>query len=156
MVANARATAPATQMLLVPFTWETSLSVRSWVNDNLEPLKKMGFVLEPFGGNTFLVKGTPAHLGDRYDLHSLLDGLTDLLNDPSDRRGRFGNDVEHRIAAMTACKAAVKAGDPLALPECSRLLAEIALCEAPYTCPHGRPTMIRLSYSELETRFRRT
>jgi DNA mismatch repair protein MutL len=60
------------------------------------------------------------------------------------------------LAAITACKAAVKAGDPLDLKECEALVKQLPLCEAPFTCPHGRPTVIRLPFADLEHRFRRT
>jgi DNA mismatch repair protein MutL len=115
----------------------------------LDLFKKMGFLLEEFGKNTFLLTGVPAHLGERFDLHSLLDGLTDELSSPSKQN------LEHRIAAMTACKASVKAGDSLDIKECRFIVQQLAHCEAPFTCPHGRPTVIRMSYPELERRFRR-
>jgi DNA mismatch repair protein MutL len=98
------------------------------------------------------VKGYPAHLGEKFDLHSLLDGVSDELDSSSTNN----QTLEHRIAAMTACKASVKAGDPLDLRECEHLLKELPKCQAPFTCPHGRPTVVRLPYSDLEHRFRRS
>lgn len=149
LFANLAAKEPQVQMLLVPFTWEVALSVTPQIEENLELFTKMGFLLEPFGKNTFVLKGVPAHLGERFDLHSLLDGLSDALSDSSKQN------MEHRIAAMTACKASVKAGDALDLKECRYIVQQLTRCEAPFTCPHGRPTVLRMSYPELERRFRR-
>ncbi|MCG3204721.1 MAG: DNA mismatch repair protein MutL [Elusimicrobia bacterium] len=139
------------QMLLVPFTWEVALSLVPLVEKNLDLLSKMGFMIEPFGGSTFVVKGIPAHLNNKLDLHSLLDGLSDEFH--SNHRAA---DLDHRLAAMTACKASIKAGDPLDLPAGLAIIRQLALCESPFTCPHGRPTVLRFPYSELDRRFRRS
>ena len=57
---------------------------------------------------------------------------------------------------MAACKASVKAGDILDLKACHHILLDLANCDSPFTCPHGRPTVIRLPYGELDHRFRRS
>jgi DNA mismatch repair protein MutL len=151
---NLQAKAPQVQLLLVPFSWEVAASTSAEVQGNLDFLGKMGFLIEPFGGNSFLVKGYPRGLGEKFDLHSLLDGLTDVLGEPVGNLSGRPN-FDHRLAAMAACKAAVKAGDPLDLKECQVLLEDLVKCEAPFTCPHGRPTLIRLPFVDLERRFRR-
>lgn len=156
LLRNMQGTDSSIQMLLVPFTWEVSLSLNSLVREKSEHLKKMGFMIETFGPSTFLVKGYPSVLGERFDLHELLDGMVDVFTEPDDRRGGLERNFEHRLAALTACKASVKAGDLLDLKSCQFILDELVKCDAPLTCPHGRPTVIRLSYSELERRFRRT
>lgn len=148
LFANLKVKAPETQMLLVPFSWEVSLSMAGFLKEHTAKLQEMGFVIEPFGGPTFLVKSYPRALGEKFDLHSLLDGLSDVFGETTD--------FHHKVAAMTACKAAVKAGDALSLQECQYLLEQLPVLESPFTCPHGRPTLIRLPYSDLERRFRRT
>lgn len=148
LFANMKAKKPETQILLVPLTWEVSLSVAASLKDVLPDLQAFGFQIEPFGGTTYLVKGIPQGLKDKTDLPSLLDGLTDAFSGPAQ--------AQHRLAAATACKAAVKAGDILDLKECQKLLEDLAALEAPHTCPHGRPTMITLAYTDLAHRFRRT
>jgi DNA mismatch repair protein MutL len=140
--------APATQMLLVPFSWEVSLSVAASLKERLADLAAFGFVIEPFGGNTYLVKGIPQSVNNKTDLPSLLDAISDAFSGTTQ--------IQHRLAAATACKAAVKAGDSLELPECQGLLNDLATLEAPMTCPHGRPTMITLPFTDLNHRFRRT
>lgn len=155
LLGNLKTQEPPIQMLLVPFSWDVSLALKPLVQENLPVLKAMGFMMEPFGGNTFLVKGYPAHLNEKFDLHSLLDGISDVLSEPTERNGTVGQHLEHRLAAMTACKGSVKAGDRLDLKECLALIKQLVNCEAPFTCPHGRPTMIKLPFSDLERRFRR-
>jgi DNA mismatch repair protein MutL len=147
---NLKADKRAVQMLLVPFTWEVAMSLRPQVESSLERLTRMGFIIEEFGGNTFIVKALPAHLPEDVDLHSLLDGLSDELT--SHHRA---DDLDHRLAAMTACKASVKAGDVLNNSASQQIIRQLALCAAPFTCPHGRPTVVRFPYSELDRRFRR-
>jgi DNA mismatch repair protein MutL len=152
LLANTTSAAAQIQMLLVPFTWEVAMSMAPRVQDSLEIWRRMGFLIEPFGGSTFVVKGLPSHLGDRFDIHVLLDAMCDALAEPGERRG---TSLEHRLAAAAACKASVKAGDPLDNAGARRILAELAACQSPFTCPHGRPTVIRWGFGELETRFRR-
>lgn len=147
---NLKAAKRQVQMLLVPFTWEVALSLVPHVQASLDTLTRMGFVIEPFGGSTFVIKGIPSHLKEKTDLHSLLDGLTDELMS----NGR-AKDLDHRLAAMAACKASVKAGDALDLNACHTIIRQLSLCESPFTCPHGRPTVLRLPYPEIDRRFRR-
>jgi DNA mismatch repair protein MutL len=143
-------------MLLVPTSWDASLSTAPLINENREVLSKMGFVVEPFGQETFLLKGYPSVLGDRFDLEDLLEGLLDVLGGSDDPRAGHEREFRHKLAALAACKAAVKAGDPLSLPSSQTLLNDLVKLDNPLTCPHGRPTVIRFSFSELERRFRRT
>lgn len=147
---NLKADKRAVQMLLVPFTWEVAISLKPQVEASLERLTRMGFVIEEFGGGTFIVKAMPAHLPENTDLHSLLDGLSDELG--SHHRA---DDLDHRLAAMTACKASVKAGDVLSNNAAQQIIRQLSLCASPFTCPHGRPTVVRFPYSELDRRFRR-
>jgi DNA mismatch repair protein MutL len=153
---NMHAQSPSIQMLLVPFSWEVAMSLYPVIKEKLPLLQKMGFFIEPFGSDTFLVKGHPSVMGERFDLHSLLDSLVDVFTEPDDRKGGHERNFEHRVAALTACKASIKAGDALDLKSCQFILGELTKCDDPLTCPHGRPTVIRMSFSELERRFRRT
>lgn len=152
LLANLETATPQIQMLLVPFTWEVAMTIAPRLQDGLHVWRKMGFMIEPFGGSTFIVKGLPSHLGDRYDLHVLLDAMCDAVSEPGERRGTT---LEHRLAASAACKASVKAGDPLDNAAARQILAELAACENPFTCPHGRPTIIRYGFTDLEVKFRR-
>jgi DNA mismatch repair protein MutL len=155
LFANFKATTPQMQMQLVPLTWEVAHSVASALRPHLEVFQTFGFLIEPFGAQTFLVKGIPSVLGEKFDLHSLLDSLSDVVLEPDDQRGGHERNFEHRLAAMTACKSAIRAGDSLDLIECQHVLDELFKLEAPLTCPHGRPTIIQLPFTDLERKFRR-
>ncbi len=155
LMADRKAAAPETQMLLVPFTWEVAVSLVPVVQKKISELASFGFVVEPFGGNSFVVKGYPSVLGEKFDLLSLLDGMTDFVGESSDPKGGLERNFEHKLAALAACRGSVRAGDPLDLKSCQHLLDQLVRCDAPHTCPHGRPTLVQMSYQELQRRFRR-
>ena len=138
------------QGLLIPVTIDFSNADTDILKKNLQHLAKLGFEIEHFGGNTFIVNAMPAHFPQENITGMLLDILDDLRDSP------FGSKrVDEAKIAQIACKAAVKARDHLKDTEISKLLAELAATELPYTCPHGRPTMINISFKELEKRFGR-
>ena len=113
-------------------------------------LQAAGFTLEPFGGGAWLLREIPADLSGREPTALVADFVARLGDEP-------GAEPPQRRAAraLAACKAAVKAGDPLTLGEMVALLERLSACREAYTCPHGRPTVLRLSYPELERRFGR-
>ena len=87
------------------------------------------------------------------DLRQLFRDILDEIQagGPGVSKSRLGEDA----VATTVCRHAVKARDPLGVRELEALLRELRTCDLPYTCPHGRPTMIQLSYAELEKKFGR-
>ena len=154
LLANAKSTSPHVQMMLVPFTWEVAMSLSSGVEAYVKSFQEMGFLIEPFGDHTFVVKGYPSQLGEKFPLHDLLDGISDFLSISPKSKANL-EDFQHELAAMAACKSTVKAGDALDIKECQALVDQLPQCDSPMTCPHGRPTFIRLAYQELKNRFRR-
>jgi DNA mismatch repair protein MutL len=119
---------------------------------NAQTLEKMGFALEPFGTSTLKIDGIPQFF--RTDdpsvaIRQLVDELRSMTASTS--RLRMGEDV----IARTVCRHAIKANDELHLPEVEKLLRDLMACDLPYCCPHGRPTMIQIGYSELEKKFGR-
>ena len=141
------------QRLLMPLTIQLSPRDADWILQNLATLQKMGIGIEPFGASTFKVDALPQFLRAGSDPLSLLRDIIDELRETSAHtsRLRLGEDV----IATTVCRHAVKANDYLREPELVRLIQDLLRCELPYCCPHGRPTMIELSYSELEKKFGR-
>ena len=140
------------QRLLVPLTLQVSPRDADWIERHRELLDRAGIVLEPFGSDTFKVDTLPTFLrGD--DPAQLVRDIIDELRDLSaaNARLRLGEDM----IAKTVCRHAVKANDVLREPELVRLIQDLLACELPYCCPHGRPTMIQISYSELEKKFGR-
>lgn len=155
LMAEKKSAQPKMQMLLVPFSWEVAVSLAPAIKEKLSALQAFGFAIEHFGGSTFLVKGYPSDLGEKFDLLTLLDGLSDVLGENTESRGSHERGFDHKVAAMAACKGSVRAGDPLDLKLCQALLDQLVRLEAPHTCPHGRPTLVQMSYPELQRRFRR-
>ena len=140
------------QALLVPLTVELLPKDFDLVSQNLETLGKLGLSAEPFGGNTLKIDALPTFLKSD-DPESFFQEVLDELKSSSDRMSkmRLGEDM----VATTVCRHAVKANDPLHAEELQKLLEDLLICEMPYCCPHGRPTLIQISYGELERKFGR-
>ena len=138
------------QGLLIPVTIDFSTADSKNLKSNLQHLLTLGFEIENFGGNTFIVNAVPAHFPQENITGMLLDILDELRDSPLGSKR-----ADEAKIAQIACKAAVKARDHLTQAEISSLLKDLATTELPYTCPHGRPTMINISFKELEKRFGR-
>ncbi len=141
-----------TQRLLLPITLQVTPRDADWLRENLAALSRTGIGLEPFGPGTFKIDALPQFLGAS-DSPQLLRDIIDELRETSQQSSklRLGEDM----IAKTVCRHAVKANDILREPECLRLVQDLVACELPYCCPHGRPTMIQMSYAELEKKFGR-
>jgi DNA mismatch repair protein MutL len=109
--------------------------------------------MEQFGPRTIAIQSFPVLL-DKAAPSEFVSDLLDLLLEQAERITR--EELIHHVLDMMACKAAVKAGDPLSDSEIRALLAQRHLITQSGTCPHGRPTTIRLSLAELEKQFKRT
>jgi DNA mismatch repair protein MutL len=140
------------QRLLLPITLQVAPKDADWLRENLDALSRTGIGLEPFGPGTFKIDALPQFLSASEPAQLLRD-IIDELRETSQQTSklRLG---EHMIA-KTVCRHAVKANDILREPECLRLVQDLLACELPYCCPHGRPTMIQVSYAELEKKFGR-
>ena len=141
-----------TQKLLLPQTFDLSPRDADWIEGNLPVLQKMGIGIEAFGPNTFKIDSLPAFL-DPSDptqfIRKVIDDLRSASNSSSAMR------LGEEMIAMTVCRHAVKANDELRFPEVEKLIRDLLTCDLPYCCPHGRPTMIQISLTELEKRFGR-
>ncbi len=146
----AESNAPESQPLLMPSSVELSPADAALLRRNLEHFNRLGFGLDTFGGNAFLVTAVPV----RFPHENLAGLLRDILDDLRQAAAGTPRPDEVRIA-QAACKHAVKENDPLDSTEIAKLLADLAECEMPYTCPHGRPTMITVPHGEIERRFGR-
>ncbi|HEY0794071.1 MAG TPA: DNA mismatch repair protein MutL, partial [Chthoniobacterales bacterium] len=140
------------QRLLLPITVQVAPKDYDWIHCNLDTLVRMGFALEPFGEGTLKIDAVPPFLqaGDPAGtVRHLVDELRSVTTATS--RLRLGEDV----IAKTVCRHAVKANDVLRGPEIEQLIRDLLACELPYCCPHGRPTMVQISFLELEKKFGR-
>jgi DNA mismatch repair protein MutL len=142
-----------TQKLLLPETIELSPRDANFLREQLTPLTRLGVGLSEFGERTFLLDALPAFVKATDTRRFVLD-LVDELK-AAGREVNLARLGEHTVA-KTVCRHAVKANDPLAGPELENLIADLRRCTMPYTCPHGRPTLIEMNFRELEKKFGRT
>jgi DNA mismatch repair protein MutL len=140
------------QNLLMPETVALTPKDALRVRKNLPLLKEMGFGVSEFGGDTFVVDALPPYFSG-LSAQSLLIEVSHTLEQAGARGGQ-GRWREEAIV-QAACKTAVKARDTLKLEEIEKLVIDLAQTEMPYTCPHGRPTLIFTSFAELNRKFGR-
>ena len=138
-------------MLLLPDIIELSKRDMRTVRDNIELFEQSGFTLEEFGDNTIKITGVPVICFDM-DTKELFMDIIDGI-DFTNRTTK--QDVEEKFIATVACKAAVKANMSLEESEIRGLLDQLLLLDNPFTCPHGRPTAIRITKTEIEKKFGR-
>ncbi len=153
MLARMEAASQApSQRLLLPETIEVSIRDADFVRRHLEVLNRLGVSLREFGERTFLLDALPPFVRASDPRRFTLD-LVDALKAAGTGVNtlRVGEDV----VAKTVCRHAVKANDPLRGPELEKLVEDLRACDMPYTCPHGRPTLIEMGWRELERRFGR-
>jgi DNA mismatch repair protein MutL len=143
---------PMTQLLQPPVIVSLSMVQQQAVEENQEIFRRLGYQIEPFGGREYAVSGVPAHLpavGTQELLVEIIDSLCEEQG-----RVRAPEILLDKVASMS-CKAAVKGNSKLPPEQMEELLRELMTLENPYHCPHGRPTMISMTKTELEKRFKR-
>lgn len=136
------------QPLLAPFVVQVSPSVynmeRGWMND----VARMGYDIEDFGDNTFVIRGIPSFMSmseaDSF-IRTYMDNISDI---------KQSNPIIDKLI-VRSCKSAVKANNRLSEHEIMALIRELSECENPFCCPHGRPTFIKITKYEIERTFRR-
>ena len=138
---------PTVQSLLFPATLELSLDEFDSFEKIIDTLPNLGFEAEPFGMRSIIVRGIPAGVRNWEDGKLLRSILSDLGG---------GLPATDSILISFACHSAVRAGDPMTSEEMESLTDQLFATEFPFTCPHGRPTMLRVEMRELEKRFHRT
>ena len=141
-----------TQKLLLPHTFDVPPRDGDWIERNLSILQKMGIGIESFGPGTFKIDSLPGFLSvsdPAQFMRKVIDDLKSAGSSTSPMR------LGEEMIAKTVCRHAVKANDPLRYPEIEKLIRDLLECDLPYCCPHGRPTMIQISLTELEKKFGR-
>ena len=139
------------QPLLIPIVIDLSLSDYSYFEDNKIVFLDAGFLVENFGGNSIKIQEVPYFLGEIDSKKLFLDILDNLKNLGSGKT----IEIKYNKIATMACKAAVKAHDELNLDEMRILVEDLRYIENPFHCPHGRPTIIKMTLTELEKKFKR-
>jgi len=150
--AGGRDRAPASQRLLLPETFELGLREAEIIANLADRLDSMGFEIEPFGGQSFVVRAVPAMLMDRQ--------IGPIIEEIAEKAAEIGAASDPDTAVddarkIVACHGAVRAHQALSETEMTALLADLDRCEDPAHCPHGRPTWIEWAETELEKRFKR-
>jgi DNA mismatch repair protein MutL len=140
------------QLLVEPLPLELSPAQRVIFEGARAELERHGFVVEPFGGGTFLVRSVPA-MAREADCRKLLLEIVEGLE--LEERTLDAERLGDRIAVNLACRAAIKVHTPLAPEKMQWLLDALARTRVPTHCPHGRPGILRFTLHEIERNFRR-
>jgi len=148
----------AVQRLILPFTLELTRREAMVVEKRLAELSRAGFELEPFGGDSFMVRSVPASVAQsrikaQGTPEAVLREIVEEMVEKSVSRRMLVPAEEVLISA--SCKMAVKAGDPLSFDEMQALVDDLFRCENPYTCPHGRPILLEMGNGEVDRKFGR-
>ena len=146
-----KASQTMSQMIDPPYIITLSDTEASILAENTDDFTAAGYEIEHFGGNEYAVRAVPDKLPSIDKAELLKDMISEYTNEAGHR------DVIRVIekTASMACKAAVKGGQKLSYTEADMLIRELLKCDNPYCCPHGRPTMIEFSQTDLEKKFKR-
>lgn len=143
----------AVQDLLLPLSLDVSVADATLLEALIPAFESLGFVVEPFGDKTYVVKAVPSFVRE----NEVLNMMNDILDDVREMGYSPQSLMNHfdEVLATMACRASIKAGDKVSDIELSHIFQELKDCNDPNTCPHGRPTMIKFTFDELERKFRR-
>ena len=139
------------QLMLLPDIINLSHKDMQIAKDNMEIFEKAGFVLEEFGENTIKLSGVPTVCLDLDNKELFLETLDEINTVARTAK----QEIEEKFIATVACKAAVKANMALTKEEVDSLMKELLTLQNPFTCPHGRPTAIRMTKTDIEKKFSR-
>jgi DNA mismatch repair protein MutL len=140
------------QLLLTPLPLELTPSERVTIEEELDQLLGFGYDIEPFGGDSYVVRGVPASLAGLDTLRLVRAALGEAERDC---RSSSVIEAQSRIAARLACHAAIKVNFPLAMEKMQYLVRELWRAKQPTVCPHGRPTTLRIGLEQIERNFGR-
>lgn len=147
--------APSTrQKLIIPLVIDIppyiASEIKDLVDENLELLEKVGFVLKKFSGDSLVIEEIPAELGDFQGGQVFVEILKQL-----EAELEISTDFRDSLAKSIACKAAIKANHKLTRKEMLNLINDLFACNVPYFCPHGRPLILKMPTSDFEKKFKR-
>jgi len=138
--------------LLIPITLEFPTEEYLILKQNFHLLEDMGFVFEEFGFQTIVIRTIPIWLPKGNEERAIQKIIEIVIDKESFDMKRF----VHMVAATVACKASIKANDHIEKEDMEVLLERLRACKNPFTCPHGRPTIITYSKYDLEKLFKRS
>ncbi len=155
MLAQRAAAQVASQTLLEPLTLELPPDLVTVLDAHRDLLAELGFQVEPFGGQTFLLRAVPAILLHGHGGADLRQSTVSVLEEAMAGRHPLAREKEEQLITTVCKQAAIKAGQTLSHEEMRQLVRQLEATTMPRTCPHGRPTMIHLSRTQLEREFGR-
>jgi DNA mismatch repair protein MutL len=138
------------QTLLRPYMPELSPHQLYLLRENEDVLREMGFDIERLGDDSYVIRAIPVVFHGMLEEEEMAEVMTQLVEE----RGK----KEERIKVLfstAACRASIKAGEKLSYEDMREIVERLQIAKIPFTCPHGRPTMIRMSKKEIEKRFKR-
>lgn len=138
------------QQMLMPLSFSVSSDVSATEDAWIDDVRAMGYDIEFFGNNTYIVREIPAFM----EMGEAEDFLKDLFSEFSEKPDLTDRSTLDKIITRS-CKSAVKGGDVLDSSEISALMDQLRACRNPFSCPHGRPTFIKMTKYELERMFKR-
>ncbi|TCT14994.1 DNA mismatch repair protein MutL [Natranaerovirga pectinivora] len=151
ILSNIKKANTSSQPLLQPLIIDVDLKEQEVIKKYKRVFEELGFVIEDFGGDSYAIRAVPYILGENLKPEVFLE-ILDLLSDEN-YINKF--DILLERVALMACKAAVKANNNMSFMETKKLIDDLLNLENPYTCPHGRPTIISMTKYELERKFKR-
>lgn len=141
----------AVQELIEPVVLSLSPGESETLRGSLSLLASEGFLIDAFGPGTFLVRTVPVLLGQNIEPGEIRDIIAGVIAPGTPR----GVDTQEQIRRVVACRGAIKAGAVCTPDQCRQLLEQLARTDNPYTCPHGRPTMVVFPKQKLDALFKR-
>ncbi|QAT42850.1 DNA mismatch repair endonuclease MutL [Aminipila luticellarii] len=138
------------QIILTPIMAEVPYAIKSAEKSWVQILRNMGFEIEPFGIKTYIIKEIPMFM-ELSEAQNMVNYFLENIGEDVD----IENEAKVSKIITRSCKSAVKANDVLSMAECRQLIEDLAQCENPYSCPHGRPTFIKMTKYEIEKMFKR-
>ena len=151
ILARYKASNPSSQLLEPPMILSLSMNEETALKEHMDSFTALGFEIEPFGGSEYAVRAVPM---DLYGFKAK-DIIVEMIDQISSEIGHLNDDMIADRLATAACKAAVKGNQQLSFKEADTLIELLLQAKNPYTCPHGRPTIISMSKYELEKKFKR-
>ena len=139
--------------MIIPLTLEFSNKDYLIIKENFELLRNMNFEVEEFGINSIIIKSHPTWIFHKYEHEDIKRILDIIINE--EKNFKLEKFYDH-VAATLACKASIKANTNITMEEMENLIKDLRKCENPFNCPHGRPTTVYYSKSDLEKLFKRS
>jgi DNA mismatch repair protein MutL len=140
------------QELLIPISLELTPKQQRFVTERMELLGSLGFAMEHFGQNTYQIRAVPSVFGESVNKSSIYDIIDELVSMGKTNKER---ELREKAMAIVACHSAIRGGDELSQSQMKTLIKSLYITKNSTSCPHGRPSILIMSKSDLETKFKR-